>query len=212
MEKDFIKNIASTGAKKPMICPRTQLCLLGLITVLYTIILVSYFGLRSDFKTIILEPIFLIEIGLVLATSICAGTYANFLSLPDINQKRSIRNLPFIFLALLSAIVFYQHMLTHDLHLEQLCGMENYRCARAVILFSIVPSIIFFITLYNGATTNYILSGLMIGLCAGSFSYFLLRIIHATQNISHLFIWHSLPILFLVILSVLIARFVVPRL
>lgn len=212
MDKKFIKNLASQGAKAPLLSCGKQFYSWLAIMVVYTIMIIACFGVRHDFAYQITQPVFFIEILLILATSFCAGILVSFLALPDVNQQYFLRQLPVIFFALLCALIAYQYVLNKDVVLEELCGGQNYECALGIVIFAMVPSLIFLVILQRGATTHRLLASLMIGLCGGSFSYFLLRIIHATQNIVHLFLWHLLPISFVIILSILIAKITVSKL
>jgi hypothetical protein len=58
----------------------------------------------------------------------------------------------------------------------------------------------------KGATTNYDFSGFMLGLSAVSFSYLTLRLIEPNDVISHIILWHYVPMMVAIIVAVFVGR------
>lgn len=211
MNEEFIKNLASQGAKKPIYRPDKQLFLWSMIMVLYATLIFGVLGIRQDISLKIHNLFFDFEILLILATSFSAAIAASFLALPDVNQKYSIKWIPFVFLFLLCLVILYQYSTQGVLTIDQICMGASYKCALTIVVFSIIPSAIFFVILYRAATLNNVLAGFMIGLCGGSFSYLLLRLIHSTEDVIHLFLWHLIPVFLVTLISMIITNLVIKR-
>lgn len=208
MNREFIKNLANQGAKKPTYQPKKQLLLWSIVMVFYAFLIFSFLGVRSDFLQKIHEPLFVLEMLVIFTTSFSAAIAASFLAIPDGIQRKFLKQIPFISLLFLCAIILAQYFLQKGLVIEEFCG-ESYKCTLAIFIFSIVPSAIFFVILYRAATLECLLAGFMIGLCGSSFSYLLLRLIHSTENIIHLFSWHLVPVFLVSCLSVILAKIIV---
>lgn len=206
MNDKFIKQLAQEGAKPPILKPQKQLFLWFVISFLYALILLFFFGLRKDLAIEIKNISFVFEALVIAAFSLSSAFYANVSALPDLNQNYNLRKIPLIFLAILLALVLFK-FLTQKTELEIFCGGESYFCAIAILVFATIPSLLFFVILRNGVSTNLKNSGLFIGLSSGSFSYLILRLIHETEEIHHLFFWHFLPIFLVSLLTIICANF-----
>ena len=211
VNEEFIKNLAKQGAKKPIYQPQKQMLLWTMVMIFYASLIFIFLGFRADLSQKIQDIFFDLEIFLILATSVSAAFAASFLALPDLNQKPMIKKIPFIFLFLLCAVIARQYFMKGSSVVDEICGGANYQCALAIVIFAIIPSLIFFVILYRAATLNSALAGFMIGLCGGSFSYVLLRLVHSTEDVTHLFMWHFIPVFFVTIISTIIAKLVVKR-
>lgn len=206
MKQEFITHIAKQGAKKPFYTPSKQLLLWFIVMAIYAALIFSTIGLRADFFQKITEPLFVLELIVIFATSFTSGVAASFLALPDVNQKHYMTKVPLIFLFFLCIIIGLEYCMQGLVMPEELCGIKNYQCTLAIIIFAIIPSSIFFVILYRAATIHSGFAGFMIGLCGGSFSYLLLRLIHSTENIAHLLAWHLVPVLLVTVICIVIAK------
>lgn len=206
MNEEFIKKLAQEGAKSKILSPEKQLILWLAISFSYSLIILSFFGLRKDLSTAINNLSFIFEIILILIIALSSGFYANISALPDLNQIYNLRKVPLVFLLILLTLILYK-FLTQNSDLEIFCGDESYFCSIAVVVFAVIPSLLFFIILRNGAASNLNESGFFIGISSGSFAYLILRLIHETEEIQHLFFWHFIPIILISFLTIICANF-----
>ena len=211
MNEEFIKELAGQGAKKPTYQPKQQMFFWSVVMLFYAIVIFLTLGIRPDLSQKIQEPFFRLELFLIFITSLSAGFAASFLALPDSNQKNSIKWIPIISLLLLCLVISHQYFQWRGLVFSVFCSGLNYKCTLSIIAFSIIPSLIFFVILYRGATLNSVLAGFMIGLCGGTFSYLLLRLIHETEDVTHLFLWHFSPVFLVTLISMIAAKLVIKR-
>ncbi len=210
MNEQFIKELARQGAKKPTYQPKQQMFFWSAVMVIYAIAIFLTLGIRPDLSQKIQDPFFRLELFLIFVTSVSAGYAASVLGLPDSNQKNSIKWIPIISLVLLCLVIVHQYFEWRDLVFSIFCS-GNYKCAFSIVTFSIVPSLIFFVILYRGATIHSKLAGFMIGLCGGTFSYLILRLIHKTEDVTHLFLWHFIPVFLVTLISMIAAKLVMKR-
>ena len=75
--------------------------------------------------------------------------------------------------------------------------MNHYQCLIDMLKISLFPSMISMGLLAAGFPTQYQCSGLQVSLFGASFSYVLLRLIEAPFNSIQLFIWHYVPVIFI---------------
>lgn len=211
MHEEFIKDLASKGAKRPQCQPNKLLLAWFSAMVLYATLVFLFLGIREDLSDKVSDLFFYFELFLIISVSISAAVAVNFLALPDVNQKRLVILFPIIFLALLLAVIISQYIQQRGLEIHALCDLENHRCFLAIIFFSVVPCLIFLIILYRAATLNSVAAGCMAGLSGGSFSYLLLRLIHPTEDVFHLFFWHFTPILLVMMVSVIAVKLLSKR-
>ena len=84
--------------------------------------------------------------------------------------------------------------------------MNHYQCLIDMLKISLFPSLISMGLLAAGFPTQYQCSGLQVSLFGASFSYVLLRLIEAPLNSIQLFIWHYIPVIFILFAGSLFVR------
>jgi hypothetical protein len=206
-DENLISRLANQGAKPPLPKPRNSAILLCAALFLYAALVVSLFGLRVDFMSKIHQPFFQLELLLSLLTIISSITALVFLRLPSYSEKPSIKNLPLLFFALFSLLIFYRYLNRGNEDFNHvLCAPHEYQCLAGILIFSIIPVIALLIILRRGVVTNFYSSALTIGIGSGAISYLTERLIHETESLSHLFIWHFLPIFLVIFLGALLTK------
>lgn len=206
-DEDLISSLAKQGAKPSLPKPLNSAILLCAALFLYVTLLVSLFGLRVDFLSKIHQPFFQLELLLSLLTIVSSVVALVFLRFPNWSEKSSIKNLPLLFFALFSLLIFKRYIgRSADDFNHVLCAPHEYQCLIGILIFSIIPVIALLIILRRGVVTNFYSSALMIGIGSGAISYLIERLIHETESLSHLFIWHFLPIFLVILLGIILTK------
>ena len=210
--QDFVKKLAKNGAKKTIFSPLKGGFAGSILVAIYLFALLGFFGLRSDFATKIIDKQFQFELIITLFTSFSSIYCLNYLRFPDLGEKTLIKLLPFFGFIPFATLILYQYLgYNHDLnHIN--CDVPGFYCASSIIFFALPIAAILFFTLYRGTTLNKSLCGVIIGIASGTISYLFLRLIHATEDMPHLFIWHFLPIMVLITLFIFLANKIIKKL
>lgn len=202
MSAEFISQLAKQGAKKPLMKPLYSVISSCLVLFLYFAILLYYFGLRTDFSTEIHDRFFQIELFFLVAAILFSAASLSFLRLPDFSQKKWVKFLPILFFIGFSLVIFARCICCPDNNPDHLlCGNFDFACLLGIMIFSIIPTAFLIAVLRRGVMTNFTFSFLMIGIASGGLSYFIERLMHETENTSHLFIWHFCPVFLVIFFS-----------
>lgn len=200
MEKDLISKLSKEGVKKPLSKPIVTILLSCGTMAIYLGALIAFFGLRSDFSKRILELEFQIEIFLLLLCALVSCSSISLLRIPDIGDKKAAKYLSILCFATFVILMIFKLASDNGSH-PMLCGAENHECLLSIIILSIAPLLLLILILSKGIVTNFKFCTISIGISGGTISYLLLRMSHETENISHLVIWHLLPIILVIFLS-----------
>jgi hypothetical protein len=173
----------------------------------YVIFLCFFFGLRFDIEEKIIQPVFLAELIIVLLGTVLAALSAFYLSVPDSYQKPFIKwlgTLPFLALTLVIIYQYFEQQVANSKPINS--TLNTYQCFADMLLFALFPIAVMLFYMKKGATTNYDFSGFMLGLSAVSFSYLTLRLIEPNDVISHIILWHYVPMMVAIIVAVFVGR------
>ncbi len=205
-KQNIIKNLAKEGAKKP-ISLKKSMAISCIVMIGYLLVVILSFGIREDFFERIFDLSFQIELFLVLASILSASVLISLLRLPDLNQKSWLTNIPPIFFLLLISFLVLK-CIFKDMNIMNhiICDNPEHECFLSILVFSIIPTIFLLVILKIGATTKIYSSGMMIGIASGSISYLALRLIHETENAFHLFVWHFIPAILVILLSIFFTK------
>lgn len=175
--------------------------------VFYTVVLQIFLGLRDDLFVQITRPLFLAEIGLMFLLFFTAVLAAVLAMYPDLYQKSHLLKLPYVILFFLSLILAAQFFLPIDerMILPQIVTHQM-MCTSCILLLSLAPAALIFIILQKGATLVAMQSGIFTVLAASALGCLMLRLSEMNDSISHLLIWHYLPIIFFSLIGALFGR------
>lgn len=210
--EEFITNLADTGAKKPLPHPLhiAGLWLAGIIA--YFVISIEFLGFRPDIAVKLHQPLYWVELVAALATGIAAVFAASWLALPDVGQRSWVRFLPFLPMALLITvlgvgIVHYNAMLS----LADCLRAGRYDCLMYIVLFSVLPAIVMFVTIEKAAPVRCCWAGSMAALAAASFGYIIPRLNDINDNPIHLVIWFFIPVMLITMIGMISGKFYFKR-
>ncbi len=86
-------------------------------------------------------------------------------------------------------------------------AFHKIECTICIMFVAIIPAILIFTILKKGATIKPLQAGSFTVLAASSLGYLILRFSEANDAISHLLIWHYLPMICFAILGAVIGKF-----
>ena len=195
----LIKEISQEGAKKPLPNPMQVTAKWLVLMMVYCVVLVSFSGLRPDIAIKITQPLFLVEVMMMVIIGVVCAYAASLLALPDSEQKPWIRFVPFVFLTFLLGILAYQIWSTQTLPLTDCLKLGHYQCMIHIVAYAVMPAIVMFVTIKKAAPIKCCWVGSIVGLCVASFSYAMMRLIEASDDPSTLVVWHLVPVFLIMI-------------
>jgi hypothetical protein len=208
---DMISGLAKEGAKKRFPSPLKILLGWAVLLLLYTVGVLVYFPIRPDFGEVLKRLSFLVQLGIAIVMVVSAAVSASYLALPDSNQKSWVRLLPLWPFILLMGMLIVAVAALGSAGLAGCLEMQQVVCAKAVFLFSALPSIVMMYTIQRAAPIHYFWAASMAGLAGSGIGYVFLLLIEPHENPAHLLIWHFLPVLFTMLVAISLGKFVLGR-
>ena len=189
----------STQAKpeRTLRLPGRQAALLLTVTVLYAGGCQYVLGFRHDLALQLMRPWFVLEVLLsacLLLFSMVAAVLAMY---PDAYQKPQLLKWPYVFSALLLAVLGLQAFMPADalMVLPTGAGVHAMECAVCIASVALVPSALMFALLRRGAGVRPLRSGAFAVLTSSAVGCLTLRLAEANDSITHLVQWHYAPTL-----------------
>ncbi len=207
ISNEFIHNLAKEGLKKPISGPYFMATKWLLVMAAYFISLALFYGFREDILQKLTQEFFLIEIIFIFLTIIISTIAASFAALPDLNQKPSIKFLPFIPFVILTAILFYALLNFKTLSWSDCLKSGHKECFLHLIFFSIIPVLFIFWQIKKAAPLKFYLVGAFSGLGVASFSYLLFRLIEKSDEPELLLMWHFLPVALIMAFCAILGKY-----
>ena len=204
--EDFIKNITQEGARKPFPAPYKVILIWILTIIVYFSALLTFYGFRPDIAEKITGPAYLFEIIIMFITMILSICASAWLALPDINQKSWIRFIPLITFSFLIIVLLYGVITNGTVSLTECLRVQHYDCIILVVMYSLIPGGIIFYTMQKAASLHSSWAGAMAGLAASSSGYILLRLIEESDDPGQLIVWHVLPVIFVMFISMILGK------
>lgn len=158
----------------------------------YIIALLFFFGLREDLGSQLQHPLFAAEISTLAWLALAAAMSAALLSFPDQYQKQTLLWLPVI-PALVFLAVLYMAWLNDNPPAPT--PAHGFECLLCIVCFSSFPAAWMFYQLRRQAGIHYYISGAVSLLAACGMGCLALRLSEPVDSISHLIMWHYLPML-----------------
>lgn len=205
----LITNLANSGAKKTLPSPlKTTLFALGFLSI-YLIILLEFFGVRSDLLIEIKNHKFILELSLNILVILLSIVAISHLRLPNLDKNPKIIFAIIVLFTIFSALIFFDYNSHSN---QEMCGGLGYQCLIGIVLFSLLPIFFLMAILRRGVMTNYAASFTAIGLASGCFAYLFERLANPTENKIHLIIWHFTPIFLVILLSAFLVKKLIKKL
>lgn len=193
---------------KPMLNPKQWIVRLLLILGVYGFTAQIFLGLRVDLALQFTRSLFTAEITLMLSLFITSIIAAVLNIYPDLYQKSFWLKIPYIiFLLILGFFISQIFMPISGLAVIPTGIFHKLECTICIMFVAVIPAILIFTILKKGATVRPLQAGSFTVLAASSLGYLILRFSEANDAISHLLIWHYLPMLCFAILGAVIGKF-----
>lgn len=189
--------------------PRYWVALLLIVLAVYGIAAQLFLGLRPDLALQLGRPLFVAEIGLLVAL-LLASVIASVLAMyPDSYQQPKLLRLPYVAFLLLVGLVAIQLFMPLDTRMVMpLPGAHAMECAICIGAVALVPSAAIFALLRKGASVRQFQAGSFAVLAATAIGCLTLRLAEANDSMMHLVSWHYLPTLLFTILGAFIGKYV----
>ncbi|MFT6077745.1 MAG: hypothetical protein ACJATU_000955 [Rickettsiales bacterium] len=205
---DLITKLSNEAkAIKPMIKPIKWVSYLLLICGIYAIIAQTFLGLRPDLALQFMRPLFTAEIFLIFFLFLASIIAATLNIYPDLYQKSRLIKLPYVFFLLLASLLIFQIFIP-DSSPELIYPEIPHKmiCSACITFLSFIPAILIFIILKKGATIRPLQAGLFSVLASSSLGCLILRLSEANDSLSHILIWHYIPMVVLALIGTLIGK------
>ncbi len=206
---DLITKLSSQAKPiKPMLNPKQWIFRLLLILGIYGIATQTFLGLRPDLFMQFTRPLFVVEIILMLSLLITSIIAAVLNIYPDLYQKSFWLKIPYVvFLLILGFFISQIFMPISGLAVIPTGIFHKVECTICIMFVAVIPALLIFTILKKGATIKPLQAGSFTVLAASSLGYLILRFSEANDTISHLLIWHYLPMFCFAAFGALIGKF-----
>jgi len=207
--KQLIQNLSAEAKPVKLIRPqRYALLLLALLSIYAVCAQCWMVGFRFDLSTQLARPLFMVELLLLVAMLVSASVASVYAMLPDGAQRKTLMRSPYIFSSGMLALVMVQLFLPQDARMVMANATSHtHECTMYIAFSSILPAILTFGLLRNGASVMPMQAGLLAVIAAVSVSAITLRLAEANDEIMHLLTWHYLPSLFFASLGAVLGRY-----
>lgn len=184
--------------RNPVYCAMTWF-FMGLFSVLIVGSLMSF---RHDLAVKISEPVFMIEMVLILSLSFSAALASAFLRVPDGGEHKIVLVLTYILFAIVAVFVG-RELFLHDAIWPSLTLSQ---CMLDAVLTGVFPVVFMMLMMRGQKTTRPVLCGFLNALAAGAIGYFGLRLTCGSDAASHVCFYHIIPFVLLGIVIGVLAR------
>ena len=206
--EDLIKSLAADAPKKSLGTPLRSSLFLGAVLLVYAIAAQCLPGMRADIGTQLLNPLFSIEIVLLVAL-VMAGTVSSILSMyPDAYQYAFILKLPFIVFGALVFFMFSQLLFIPGMADRGHLDMAGLVCTKCIAWITIIPAFIIFFILKRGASVRPWSAGFYAVVTSAGIGCLVIRLEEVNNSLSHMMMWHYLPTLCLALVGASLGRLI----
>jgi hypothetical protein len=150
------------------------------------------FGLRQDLGDHLRQPLFLLEVGGLIAAGAVAALLALRAAIPGMPSSRWAVPISMLLGSTASVLVLLEPVtITHSVRGFVASGAQ---CVASILLFSAIPWIALFVAVRRGAPLDAAVAGACAGAAALLFGAAAVRIACPIDEGLHLLTWHTLPI------------------
>jgi len=184
--------IADARPVRPLWSPRTRLALwLALQTL--TLGVAVEFGLRQDLGDHLRQPLFLLEVGVLVVTGAMAAAVALRGAVPGMGSGRLAVAVSLLLGSAAVALVSLEPVVT----IRSSWGgfvASGAQCVICILGFSALPWTVLFVAVRRGAPLDVPLVGVCAGAAAFLFAAAAVRIACPIDEAVHLLTWHAMPV------------------
>lgn len=191
--EELIDDLArDAGPLKP--APHPALVSLGWMAAAMAYLALSLWisGVRPDLAQKFQEPWFVAEMAVLALIFIATSLSAAVLGFPDLHQMRKAALAPAGFFALFVAVLFFAWRADTP---PAPLPVHSIECTLSIALLALLPAVGTFFSLRKLASTHNRWAGCVALLFSFSVGALWLRLQEANDSISHVVLWHYLPML-----------------
>lgn len=189
---------------RPLQAPAFWSCQLLIVLGVYGFITQFLLGIRHDVFERLAQPLFALEILLLLALTASSLMAALLAIYPDNHQKHRLVSLPYLLFGALVALLLAELVQSSEIPVR--AGEHSLECALCIASLAVMPSAFLFVILRRGATIHPLKAGSFAVLAASALGCLTLRLSEANDSLSHLLTWHYAPTLCFAALGAWIGR------
>ena len=207
--KQLIQDLSAEAKPVKVVRPQRYAAILLALLSIYAICAQCWLeGFRPDLAMQLMRPLFLVELLLLAAMLVSSSVASVYAMLPDGAQRKTLMRSPYIFSGGMLALVIFQLFLPHDARMVMSNATSHtHECTMYIAFSSILPAVLIFGLLRNGASVMPMQAGLLAVIAAVSVGAITLRLAEANDEIIHLLSWHYLPSIFFASLGALLGRY-----
>ncbi len=199
----LIASLAATATPQPPVRLR-NLCIRSMAAfALYAAVLIACSGVRPDLATAASNPLFVIEILLLVALVMSAALSATLAAFPDHHQYNKLLWLPVVLLLAFGGVLAAELLVNPSDVVPSGHGPE---CLSCISLYALLPGAYLLVTMRRLASTRPGFAGATALLESFSLGALALLIKEATDYMPHLIQWHYLPMLVVALIGVALGR------
>ena len=170
---------------------------------IYVALAVLASGLRVDILAQLKTPLFALEIALLVALVVSCAVSAAVLSFPDRYQARRAAQMPLAFFALFAAIILFA-LITQAVPVE--LAIKHCECTLFMTFYALLPAAALFYSMRRAASTSPAAASCVAVLTAFAIGALILRLEEQTDSVSHVVMYHYLPMLAAALLGLMVGR------
>lgn len=207
--KQLIQDLSAEAKPVKLVRPQRYAAFLLALLSIYAICAQCWLeGFRPDLTMQLMRPLFLVELLFLAAMLVSSSVASVYAMLPDGGGRKTLMRLPYIFSGGMLALVIFQLFLPHDARMVMSDATSHtHECTMYIAFSSILPAVLIFGLLRNGASVMPMQAGLLAVIAAVSVGTITLRLAEANDEIMHLLTWHYLPSIFFASLGALLGRY-----
>jgi len=162
---------------------------------LYVTMFIGFVGFREDLSVVMQQPLFVLELLLILITIVSTAIAASFGSFPDRARSAIATWAPMIPLALFAGLIAFNYF--ESMHTPQGNDMGHVKCVGWMCALSLLPGVGLFFLLSRGFCLSPRTAYTHAALAAAMTAYLVLRLEEAYVSPLHLIVMHIIPMIVL---------------
>jgi hypothetical protein len=190
-ERLVARLVADARPVRPLWSPRTRLALWLLLQVLTAGVAVE-FGLRQDLGDHLRQPLFLLDVGALVAAGAMAAALALRGAVPGMASGRSALTLPMVLVG--GAVLLVSLEPVSTVRSAWSFVASGAQCVLCILGFSALPWTALFLAVRRGAPLDGPVTGAYVGGAAFLFAAAAVRIACPIDEQLHVLTWHMTPV------------------
>ena len=209
--ESLIHELSAQGAAKALPPPKYFIVRILAVLLVYALGVQGLNHLRPDIlEQLATRPAYGMELLLLAAIAISSVLAAITAMYPDAYQRPLQLKLPYIFLGLLALLLEAQLFMPANPHMRVLpFTLPGHECTLSIAAIAMLPSVLIFLLLRQGATVHPLKAGSFAVLASASVGCFCLRITEQNDSLAHLLTYHYGPTLLFAALGALAGKWLI---